>query len=248
MSHWGALLVFLSLLFPIPTLAVSLSLDGCPGSILPDQEFSVTATLDCENCSDSYLRGVLFPSGTSYFGYTKNHHGEWIGSVTDKTQYFKIAADEVISGSWSAQLSFKPETENRHYLGPGPYSFKIIRYTASGNKSTETQTSTIQIQGPTHTPVPPTSTSTPKNTSTPTSIPLVTQAPLPTALTPTRLVLSLSSDVSPVPTTPRLVSPSPTPTISPKPHDVGGVLSSIGIIGIGLSTLMFILPPRNTST
>lgn len=194
------LLIFTSLIFTPSVLAAqSLSITNIPSTIDRSQEFSINASLVCSGCSDSYLRGVFYPSGTSYFGYTQDNNGNWSNAPgSGCTTYFKIAQSDLQGGSWSGVLKFKPDKDSPYYNGPGEYLFKVGRYTSSCSSpsvwSTET---TIAITGPTPTPTP-SPISTPIPTSSPTSVPTVT--PRPTS-TPT-----IKPSISPV----NIVTPSPT--------------------------------------
>lgn len=152
--------------------AVILSLGDYPSEIRPDTEFSVTTTLTCARCGDSYLRAVFFPSDSRYFGFTQNNSGEWIAASAEKTRYFLVTADQISSGTWSGQIRARPDDQASEYTGPGDYSFKLIRYTVSGSKSAETDPVILRILGPTLTPVPPSATRQP-----PTQIP-ATATPL----------------------------------------------------------------------
>lgn len=176
-----------------PVFAVSLSVTGLPSSIDKDQEFEADVLLSCSGCtSDSYLRGVFYPSGTSYFGFTQNNEGSWINAPGGScTQYYKISPTDLIEGSWSGKLKVKPDISSSYYAGPAEYLFKIGRYTPSCSSPTWSQEMTIAITGPTPTPTPePTVTSAPSNTptttvtptKTPTVTPTKTNTPTPTLL------------------------------------------------------------------
>ncbi len=167
----------------------SLSLNNVPVTVDQSGEFEIGITLSCPSCTtDSFLRGVFYPSGTSYFGYTKDNNGNWSNAAGGNcTTYFKVAQTDLSKeGSWSGALRFKSDKDSPNYNGPGEYLFKVGRYTPSCSSpsiwSTET---TVAITGPTPTltPVPPTSTTVPtpiiKPTATPTSLPSPTKTPTP---------------------------------------------------------------------
>ncbi|MBI4062486.1 phage holin family protein [Candidatus Gottesmanbacteria bacterium] len=176
-SKLGLALLF-ALLAP-SVYAVTVSIGNVPTNIDQSQEFDVDVFLSCASCGDSYLRGAFYPGGTNYFGFTQNNQGRWIGTVSDKTQYFKVAESELLEGSWSGKLKVKSDPEDSAYSGSGNYYFKVGRYTAGGSATWSNEVS-LAISGPTPTP-----TNTP--TKTPTQAPQSTSAPTPTKkLTPTK--------------------------------------------------------------
>jgi hypothetical protein len=174
------LFLFLSLLCPGGVSAATqvLSTDNVPLAIDQSQEFNVDITFSCSSCTtDSYLRGVFYPSGTSYFGYTQDNNGNWSNAAGGNcTTYFKIAQTDMgKEGTWSGTLKVKPDVENPYYGGPGEYLFKVGRYTPSCSSASVWSTEeTIAITGPTPTP-----TSAPTSTSVPTSVPTNTPTPKP---------------------------------------------------------------------
>ena len=193
----------------------SLSLNNIPVTVDQSGEFEIGITLSCPSCTtDSFLRGVFYPSGTSYFGYTQDNNDNWSNAAGGNcTTYFKIAqADLSKEGSWSGALRFKPDKDSPNYNGPGEYLFKVGRYTPSCSSpsiwSTET---TVAITGPTPTltPVPPTSTT----VSTPTIKPTATLTPL----------------------------PSPTKTPTPKPTSSTPSPTQISVLGISQSSSQSVL-------
>jgi hypothetical protein len=199
-----ARIVFIAFLFYLSNInyvfAAQLSVDNLPLTIDQSQDFEIGINFSCSGCSDSYLRGVFYPSGSSYFGYTQDNNGVWSNSPGGNcTTYFKVAKTDLTSeGSWSGKLKFKPDINSSYYSGPGEYLFKIGRYTPScSSPSVWSQETTIAVTGPTPTP-----------TSSPTAVPTPTQNPTNTP-TPTRTP-------TPSPTIKPTASPTPTPkTILP---------------------------------
>lgn len=221
--------------------AITLSLRDYPVSVQSDTEFSLTASLECSKCGDSYLRAVFFPSGSNYFGFTQNHQGEWVATTSNKTQYFLVNADQVQSGTWSGQLRVKPEIESSDYHGPGEYSFKLIRYTASGSKSAETDSVTIQILGPTSTPVPPSNTPKPSAllpSNTPPSSPKPISTQIPATIPPVLAITDLphESFSTAMPSPAPSPSAQPTPVPLPSPSWSAWLLIVLGLVGLGIST------------
>lgn len=208
------LLIFIFFLFPQKKLlaAQTITIGSTPSSIDQSQEFSANVSLSCSGCSDSYLRGVFYPTGTSYFGYTQDNSGNWSNSPgSGCLSYFKVAQTDLVGGSWSGTLKFKPDKDSSYYNGPGEYIFKVGRYTAScSSPSVWSNETTIAITGPTPTPTTGSSTSSPAstNTPTPTKIPTNTLTPTPTAKltnTPTpkkevEVVLGAKTKNTPTPT------------------------------------------------
>lgn len=187
------------LVFPSPIFAAtSVSISSVPVSIDKEQEIEINIILTCTSCSsDSYLRGVFYPSGTSYFGFTQNKQGNWTNVPGGNcVEYYKVFSSELIEGSWSGKLKIKPDITSSYYAGPGEYLIKVGRYTSSCSSPTWSLESNIAITGPTITPTPtntPTSTPTPSATSAPTATNVPTSTLTLTA-TPIRIF-------SPTPTT-----------------------------------------------
>jgi hypothetical protein len=165
-----------------PVLAVtSVSISNVPIQVDQDDEVILDVSLVCTSCSsDSFLRGVFYPNGTSYFGFTQNKENSWINApAAGCSQYYKVLPTELTEGSWSGRLKVKIDKENSYYAGPGEYIFKVGRYTASCNSPTWSQEITIAVVGP-----PPTATATlAPSTPTPTPSPMaVAHSPTPTKM------------------------------------------------------------------
>lgn len=158
-----------------------MTISNTPASVDQSQEFSVNVALSCSGCSDSYLRGVFYPSGTSYFGYTQDNTGNWSNSPGSAClSYYKVSQTDLVGGSWSGTLKFKADKDSTFYNGPGEYLFKVGRYTAScSSPSIWSNETTIAITGSTPTPTsgPLTSSPSPTDTPTPTKIPTLTPTP-----------------------------------------------------------------------
>lgn len=200
-------IVFLLYLFILKSaFAATLSISGVPSSIDQSQEFQLNVNLVCSGCSDSYIRGVFYPSSTSYFGYTQDNNGNWSNAPGSScTTFFKIAESDLINGSWSGNIKFKPYSGSVYYNGPGEYFFKIGRYTSScSSPSTWSDEKIVAINGPTPTLVlSPTNSPTPKPTNspsptkTPTPTKTISKTPIPTDfISPTAEVLGEESNVS----------------------------------------------------
>lgn len=186
MKWWG-IWPTLFYLTASPVFALSLDFTNAPVSIDQNQEFSVDINLVCTACNDSYLRGVLYLSGTNYFGFTKNNSGNWINSPGSQAlSYFAVLKDEVKEGSWSGKLTIKPDPEDPAFIGPGSYNFKVGRYTSGGSVTWSAPVAII-ITGPSPTVIPDTPKPTPKPspvaTLKPTPI-LPTNKPSPTPTIP----------------------------------------------------------------
>lgn len=231
----GIVVLFFFLPNPIFS-ATSISFSNAPVTIDQSQEFEADVTLICTGCtSDSFLRGVFYPSGTSYFGYTQNNAGEWVNAPGSScTQYFKITSSDLVEGSWSGKLKVKPDITSSYYASPGEYLFKIGRYTGSCSTTWSSET-TIAITGPTATPTSvPTATSTPSpmptntpipiNTVTPTPSPIVKLTPTPKA-TPT---IEIIHTVVSSPTAEVLGVQEDTQTSNNKPYIIALLFVSIG--------------------
>jgi hypothetical protein len=166
---------------PLRVFAVTITISGIPSGIDQNSEFDVNVTFLCQDCEGSYLRGVFYPSGTNYFGYTQNKEGNWINvSGTNCAQYYPILQSDMSpEGTWSGKIKVKPDTSSSFFKGPGEYLFKIARY-SSGCNTTWSEETTIGISGPMRTPTPsetPIPTHTPIPTKTPTFAPIQTSTP-----------------------------------------------------------------------
>jgi hypothetical protein len=197
--------IFVLLIFTSKICAMSISISNLPNEINQSDEAETVIMFSCNGCGDSFIRGVFYPSGTNYFGLTQNNNGDWIGTESDRSKYFKIAKTDLIDASWSGKLRIKLDLSDSAYQGPGEYLFKVGRYTSSTDSSADWSNElAIRITGPTHTP-----TSTP--TQTPTSTP--TQTP--------------SSTKTPTPNPTKIPTPKPSPTENPNgvvSTDSGNVL------------------------
>lgn len=99
---------------------------------ITNQPFSVTISVSGAVANTTnYLEVDLFQTGTtSYFGYT-NNGSSFIknGSSSNCTQYYSIPIDS--TGSWSGTIEGQLDSSSSNYTGPGSYSLKVRRYTAS---------------------------------------------------------------------------------------------------------------------
>jgi hypothetical protein len=201
--------IFVLLTFDSKVCAMSISISDLPKEINQSDEVETMIALSCNGCGDSFIRGVFYPSGTNYFGLTQNNNGDWIGSESDRSKYFKIAKTDLIDASWSGKLRVKPDLTDSAYQGPGEYLFKVGRYTSSTDSGADWSNElAIRITGPTFTPTP-----TPTPTQTSTSTPVKTSTPSPTK--------------TPTPSPTKTPTPKPSPTESPNDvvsTDSGNVL------------------------
>lgn len=185
MPSW-IIAIFLAFIFtPRVFAATSVSFSGAPASFDQSDEIDLDVSLTCTSCTgDSFLRGVFYSGGTSYFGFTEDNSGNWVNAPGGSCgSYFKVAMSDLQSGSWSGQLKVKPDIDSSLYSGPGDYLLKVGRYTGSCGSPTWSGETTVSITGPTPTPTPaPTCTPTPTPTNTPTPRPTATPTP---AKTPT---------------------------------------------------------------
>lgn len=252
----GLLIWILLLLFPVSVrAATAVSFGSLPASIDQSQELELDVALVCTNCTgDSFIRGVFYPGGTSYFGFTKDNGGSWINAAGGScTQYFKVAVTDLKDGSWSGKIRVKPDTGSSLFSGPGDYLFKVGRYTGSCGTPTWSGELTVAITGPTPTPtIAPTATPTPVPEHTATPMPTRTPTPTPPAggkQTPTSkptylpdatpsAALSDSTESADIlgaqdpPATPGAVAVS-RPLIP--------VVISLSLVGLGLGILSFVL-------
>lgn len=213
MNHlpwWG---IVWRLLVPLAVAAQSVTVADVPASVDEAGVLQVSVSVSCAGCGDSYLRGVLYPSGTSYFGYTQDNSGTWSNAPGSgcKTYFAVLQADLSKEGTWSGILRVKPDRESGNYSGPGEYLFKVGRYTASCNSPSSggwSAESIVAITGPTHTPTP-----------------ILTQTPVPTAIPSPQPTTTATPALTqtPVPTVTPTVSPSPWPTVY---SDILGIQSA----------------------
>lgn len=170
-----------------PVSALTISISNLPTAIDRNQETEVDLYFSCAGCGDfSYIRSVFYPSGTNYFGFTQNNGGSWVGTVSDRSQYFIIAKTDLIDASWSGKIKVKPDSNDSAYIGPGEYLFKVGRYTSASDSSADWSNElAIKITGPT--PAPTTSptqvqSSAPDPTPAANPTPTKTPSPLPTKI------------------------------------------------------------------
>ena len=196
-----ALCSFLFASYTTPSFAVSLSVDSFPSSIDQSEEAEVGVTLLCSGCKDSYLRGVFYPTGTSYFGYTQDNAGAWSNApASGCTTFFKVEQADFTEGSWSGTLKIKPDKDSSYYKGPSEYFFKVGKYTSSCGSAAWSEDVIIAISGPTPTSAP---TNTPKPTKTPTPVKSTTSSK---TSSPTKAIISVNNSSNNV-----------SPKVSPKP-------------------------------
>lgn len=232
-------------------LAVTISLSNPPSSLNYQQESSVDVGLNCSSCGNSYMRAVFFKDGkTGYFGYTKDASSNWVNTTADKTAYFPVLKTDLIEGSWSGKLSFKPDYDSNYFEGAGEYRFKIGRYTSADSSALWSDSYPITLlaptstpsPSPTSTPIPPTHTPKPASTSTPKPIPTNTPKPANTSTpkavpTPTAVPKILSAySVAPSDTPPL---PSITPTIKSEAVVTKNIAPTLFIIS-GLIVLGYV--------
>lgn len=212
--------LFLNLTFSSTAFAAtSITISGAPSTLDYQAEFTGNVSLNCSGCSDSYLRGVFYPTGTSYFGFTQDNAGNYNNSpAASCTNYFKVAQSDLFSGTWSGTLKFKPDKESPYYNGPGEYLFKVGRYTSSCGSPTWSSEITIAITGPTPTPSPTIVASSSQPTPTPGPSSTIT-SPKPTASF--QQIASSSSSVSANTKLPKLM-----PVSSQKPESKKAVLGT----------------------
>lgn len=199
--------IIFSILYPRRLLAVTLTISNLPASLDISSESEVDLFFECSGCGDSFVRGVFFPGGTNYFGFTQNNSGEWIDTSNDRSQYFKISKTDLIDASWSGRIKVKPNSGDSAYNGPGEYLFKVGRYTSANDSGADWSNElAIRILGPTPTPTPttaPTITPTPTAhpttpTATPTAKPVITKSPSPHP-TPTIILIENKDESTPTP-------------------------------------------------
>lgn len=182
-AAWWIVIVFCCSFF-VPSVSgasQSLTLSDAPALLDQNTNTEITVALSCPGCStDSYLRGVFYASGTSYFGYTQANDGSWTNAPGSSCSlYYKVPQSDLSKeGTWSGVLNVKPDTTSSYYVGPGEYLFKVGRYTPScSSASVWSQEVTIALTGPTQTPTPyPTAVPTPE----PSYTPVPTYTPTPT--------------------------------------------------------------------
>lgn len=234
---------------------MTLSVSNVPATVDQSQEFQADVGFACPSCtSDSYLRGVFYPSGTSYFGYTEDNSGNWSNAPGGScTTFFKISqTDFDKQGSWSGKLNFKPDAQSAYYNGPGEYLFKVGRYTSSCSSPLWSTETTIAITGPTPTPTPaPTDTPVPTAKPTPTNTPI----PKPTATTTQKPLISPVNNLTA--TREAVLGESSNSSLfqipTPKPEKIAAfsakdsnimakILILIGVVFLGACAIVFFYP------
>lgn len=214
--RWVGVIVCFFLLADCTFAATSVRVVSAPPSVDEKGQIDLDIALTCTGCSDSYLRGVLYSEGTKYFGFTQNKSGVYTNVSASKcTEYFKIASDDLVEGTWSGRLVMQPDRQSSFYTGPGEYFLKVGRYTGSCGTPTWSSEVTLTITGPTPTP-------TPSPTPAPTAAPTATSTP---TTTPTPASIS-----TPTPSVRRFFSPTPqADTMMGTTEDVGSVSAVLGL-------------------
>ncbi|MBF8249748.1 MAG: hypothetical protein HW400_349 [Candidatus Levybacteria bacterium] len=201
------------------TFAVSVVISTPSSSLDNSQVLEVDTFLQClGSCGDSYLRGVFFQTEGDYSSFTQNISGEWIGSTSDRTSYFKITSSDLVQGTWSGKLRLKFDSSQSN----GNYFVKVGRYTGTvGSAATWSNFYPILIAGTVQASTPtPTSTPTPAPTSSPTNTPAPTKTPT---------------------ATPAPNIPTTKPTVSSAPEDA----TSASVLGESTGNGLDISPPEN---
>ena len=231
--------------FNSSVVASTISVSDIPTTIDENDEVEVSLFFSCAGCNDSYFRGVFYPSGTNYFGYTQNNNGDWVGAETDRSKYFKIAKSDLIDASWSGKVKVKADTSDPAFSGPGEYFLKVGRYTSASDSSADWSNElVIKITGSTPTPsASPTPISTPTNT--PASTPISIKTPTPTphrTLTPAPEVLGVASSSSSTSGDylPKMSTTLPTPIAKSNsgPPFVAGLFIFSGTSLVGLASYL----------
>lgn len=172
-------------------------------------DVSVSGITTCSSETNKCYLQAAFTStldNPKYFGFTKNNQDQWyeydnsIDKAYIQSTFFGF---EPVDGSWSGTLVLKSNPDDPDYNGLGNYYVKAWRYTGNSNSysGVSDNTLTVELSGPTATPVPPT----------PTPIP-PTSTPVPATATPTK-----TPTPTPKPTNTPTPNKTPTPTKSPTP-------------------------------
>ncbi|OGG01437.1 hypothetical protein A2Z33_02790 [Candidatus Gottesmanbacteria bacterium RBG_16_52_11] len=191
-------IVLAILLNPAGSYAATIQFTSATGTMTADQDLEVNATLSISQTDGTqyYLRGVFSrPDTDSYCGFTWNGSTWYSGPVTSGEGWKNFLQVIIREGSWSGILKARIDRQSAACNTSGPYDFKIMRYTQSGNATTEgssVASLAVTIATPTLSPVPtghPTNTPRPDPESgisdTPELTPSVTKRPE-LRLTPTK--------------------------------------------------------------
>lgn len=203
LSAWGLFAGLVPIAF---AASQSLVVTAVPATLDQSSSAEIRVDFTCPSCStDSYLRAVLYSSGTLYFGYTRVPDGTWVNAPGSQcSSYYPVLQSDLSpEGSWSGTISIKPDPDSSYYYGPGEYHIKVGRYTPScGSVSVWSEPVAISLTGPTPTPThSPTSKPLPTsiNTSVPKATPVPTETttkqPVPIAGTPLHVSRPLIPDI-----------------------------------------------------
>ncbi len=184
------ILATLFLLFKVtPVSAVSFSISN---PLYTNDEVTIDVSLSglTSSCPNNYCylqAAFTAPSPTRYFGFTKNHNGQWYEYINSpNTAYIQSAFFAFLpsGGTWSGQITLKINPEDPDYKGPGIYNIKAWRYTGNSSNSSGSSDNTVAINLQTSTPTPtpspspiPTSALTPSPTAQPTSSFIINKIP-----------------------------------------------------------------------
>lgn len=179
-----------------------------------DDHYQVTAVVTgMSSSSGTFIQGVFTPKDASkYFGYTFSKKGEWIKYESTPDKNFVLDNYQQLQNDQPITIFLKPDFTDKDYQGPGKYSVKLKRFTASGTPSDYSNSLDLDLSFASTTPQP-TATNTP--TSTPTATKSITNTPTPTSppKTPTSVPKTITS-------TPTISSQSPITTSPSMTYDL----------------------------
>src|SRR3990167_3152404 len=107
-----------------------------------EQELTVPLELKIKSGDGTvyYLRGAFYKEGTSqYCGYTWNGSEWYNGPFTSNDGWKKLLAVTIASDSAKTEIKVKVDSNDSHCRETGDYLFKVMRYTQSGNSSSDDQ-------------------------------------------------------------------------------------------------------------
>ncbi len=133
--------------------AMKLELVDTPSTITAGKEYYLkTALIDAPKDEIYYLQLALTKKDrNSYFGYTKGKDDIFHHYSENFDNFYQLVLNN--ESSWSGELGFKFEVEEKNFDGPGEYILKAARFTKTGkSKYWSDNQQTVYIESINNTP------------------------------------------------------------------------------------------------
>lgn len=119
---------------PIATptdIPAAVTISNLPDNISSNQTVIITVQLTDKPNSKFFLKGAFKKSSSSnYFGLTEVN-GSWIKNIATFSNQYPITTDP--AGNWKGLITVRPDPDDSGFTGPDAYTFKVGRYSNSGD-------------------------------------------------------------------------------------------------------------------